>query len=118
MSAAAEHAIFHQHSLDLENPQVIDHETGPVRRRVREAICIYSEKNTMNKDKGLELDPIWFSLIESFLFLQYFVCLVLARISTGEFFAVNVLLVVILATLFLHRHPTHPPITPLFSRKF
>ena len=49
-------------ALDLENPQVIDHETGPVRRRVREAICIYSEKNTMNKDKGLELDPIWFSL--------------------------------------------------------
>ena len=64
MSAAAEHAIFNQHSLDLENPQVIDNETGPVnvRRRVREAICIYSEKNTMNKDKGLELDPIWFSL--------------------------------------------------------
>ena len=86
MSAAAEHAIFNQHSLDLENPQVIDHETGPVRRRVREAICIYSEKNTVNKDKGL----------------------------TGKFFAVNVLLVVILATLFLHRHPTHPPITPLF----
>ena len=51
------------------------------------------------------------------MFLQYFVCLVLARISTGEFFAVNVLLVVILATLFLHRHPTHPPITPLFFEK-
>ena len=62
MSAAAEHAIFNQHSLDLENPQVIDHETGPVRRRVREEICIYSEKNSMNKDKGLQLDPIWFSL--------------------------------------------------------
>ena len=33
------------------------------RRRVKEALHISTEKNPKNKDKGLELDPIWFSVV-------------------------------------------------------
>ena len=63
MSAAADHAIIHQHSLSFKNVQVVDHEPRAARRRVKEALHIRTEKNIMNKDKGLELDPIWFSVV-------------------------------------------------------
>ena len=54
MSAAAEHAIFEQHALDFNNVEVIDCE--------RHALHINAEKHSMNKDRGLELNPIWFCL--------------------------------------------------------
>ena len=63
MSAAADHAIIHQHSLSFKTVQIIDHEPRAARRRVKEALHIRTEKNPMNKDKGLELDPIWFSVV-------------------------------------------------------
>ena len=59
MSAAADHAIIHQHSLSFKTVQIVDHEPRAARRRVKEALHIRTEKNPMNKDKGLELDPIW-----------------------------------------------------------
>ena len=62
MSAAAEHAIFEQESLDFDGVEVIDCELHGVKRRVKEAIHINAEKHCMNKDKRLELNPFWFSL--------------------------------------------------------
>ena len=62
MSAAAEHAIFEQHALDFNNVEVIDCERHGMKRRVKEALYINVEKHSMNKDKGLELNPIWVSL--------------------------------------------------------
>ena len=63
MSAAADHAIIHEHSLSFKTVQIVDHEPRAARRRVKEALHIRTEKNPMNKDKGLELDPIWFSVV-------------------------------------------------------
>ena len=63
MSAAADHAIINQHSLSFKTVQIADHEPRAARRRVKEALHIRTEKNTMNKDRGLELDPIWFSVV-------------------------------------------------------
>ena len=63
MSAAADHAIINQHSLPFKTVQIVDHEPRAARRRVKEALHIRTEKNPMNKDRGLELDPIWFSVV-------------------------------------------------------
>ena len=63
MSAAADHAIINQHSLSFKTVQIVDHEPRAARRRVKEALHIRTEKNPMNKDRGLELDPIWFSVV-------------------------------------------------------
>ena len=67
MSAAADHAIIHQHSLSFKIVQIVDHEPRAepraARRRVKEALHIRTEKNPMNKDNGLELDLIWFSVV-------------------------------------------------------
>ena len=62
MSAAAEHKIFEQHAVDFDNVEVIDSERHGLKRRVKEALHIKTEKHSMNKDNGLELNPIWFSL--------------------------------------------------------
>ena len=43
------------------NVEVIDCERHGMKRRVKEALYINAEKHSMNKDKGLELNPIWFS---------------------------------------------------------
>ena len=60
MSAAA--AIFEQHALDFDNVEVIICEPHGLKRRVKEALHINAEKHSMNKDNGLELNTIWFSL--------------------------------------------------------
>ena len=63
MSAATDHAIINQHSLSFKTVQIVDHEPRAARRRVKEALHIRTEKNPMNKGRGLELDPIWFSVV-------------------------------------------------------
>ena len=62
MSAPAEYAIFEQHALDFDNVEMIDCERHGLRQRVKEALHINAEKHCMNKDKGLEWNPFWFSL--------------------------------------------------------
>ena len=61
---AADHAIINQHSLSFKTVQIVDHEPHAARRRVKEALHIRTEKNPMNKDRGLELDPIWFTRVK------------------------------------------------------
>ena len=51
-----------QPALDFDNVAVIDKERHGMKGRVKKALCINAEKNPMNKDRGLELNPIWFSL--------------------------------------------------------
>ena len=63
ITAAADHSIIHQHSLSFKTVQIVDHKPSAARRRVKEALHIRTEKNPMNIDKGLELDPIWFSVV-------------------------------------------------------
>lgn len=63
MSAAADHALNKAHHLDWEKVEIIDQEKRLMNRRVKEALWIHAEKNNMNRDKGLEIDPMWFSLI-------------------------------------------------------
>ena len=59
---AAEHAIFEQDALDIDNVEVNDCERHGMKRRDKEALYINAEKLSMNKDKGLELNPMWFSV--------------------------------------------------------
>ena len=56
-AAAAERTIFEQHALDFDNVEVIQYERHDMKRRVKEALYINVEKNPMNKDRGLELNP-------------------------------------------------------------
>ena len=72
MSAAADHALFHQHSLSFKTVQIVDHESCAARGRVKEALHIRTEKNPMNKDKGLEQDQIWFSVVWIFSYRDRF----------------------------------------------
>ena len=52
--------ILEQYALDLDNVKVIDCECHGLKRRVKEALHINAEKHSMNRDEGLELNPIWF----------------------------------------------------------
>ena len=56
MSAVADNAIIHQHSLSFKNVQIVEDEPRAARGRVKAPLQIRTEKNQMNKDKGLELD--------------------------------------------------------------
>ena len=54
--------FFEQHALAFDNVEVIDHERHGMKRKAKEAPYINAEKNPINKDRGLELNPIWFNL--------------------------------------------------------
>ena len=61
-SAAAEHALDTGHRLRWKEPVVLDicHALGA--RRVKEALWIHRKNPPMNRDRGLELSPLWLSL--------------------------------------------------------
>ena len=63
LSAAAEHAILKDHRLDWENPEVIDRDRKTLNRRVKEALLIRKRGAQLNKDNGLDIDPLWFSVL-------------------------------------------------------
>ena len=94
MFAAADHAILNYHTLDFVHVEVVDHEWRAIQRKVKEALHIVTEKKMMNKDNGLELDPIWFSLISESLANQ-----VLTLFPSY---------VVFIDITHRHRHLTHP----------
>ena len=62
LSAVAEHAIMRDHRINWTEPEVIDRDDRTISRRVKEALWINKTKDTMNKDRGLELNALWFSL--------------------------------------------------------
>ena len=51
MSAAAEHAIFEQHAVDIDNVEVIDYERQGMKRRVKD----YGSSVSFHQRRG-ELD--------------------------------------------------------------
>ena len=61
LSAAAEHALYNGHRLDPE-PAILDTSRGLGARRVKEALWIHNKNPSMNRDRGLELSPLWLSL--------------------------------------------------------
>ena len=64
LSAVADHAISYDHTIDWEKPEVLEKEKL-MNRRVTEELSLHTSGATMNKDKGLELNPLWLSLLTS-----------------------------------------------------
>ena len=63
-SAIREHVIRSKgHQIDWENVKVLEREPKEFSRRILEAIHIRTLKPKLNRDKGLDLDPIWDNLL-------------------------------------------------------
>ena len=62
-SAIKEHVGASGHKIDWDNIKVLDREPKDFPRRVREAIHIRKETPRLNRDKGLDLDPVWDNLL-------------------------------------------------------
>ena len=62
-SAAADHVLLEGHKMDFDNPVVLDRDKRLMSRRVKEALWLYSADKKMNRDQGLELNPLWFSVL-------------------------------------------------------
>ena len=63
LSAVADHAILLDHQMDWKHPQLLDRERNVWSRKVKEALWLGKTTKTMNKDRGMELNPLWFSVI-------------------------------------------------------
>ena len=72
------------HQLDWMSAKVIDREKRWRSRKVKEALWIRNTESTLNRDKGWDIDPLWFSLLygvkEMFLF-SFFLLLVFPLIA-------------------------------------
>ena len=64
-SALLEHLKKTGHSISLENVAVLANEPRYHARKIREAIKIHQHKPTLNRDQGLELDPVLLQLLPS-----------------------------------------------------
>ena len=63
-SAVREHVVRSKgHQIDWENVKVLEREQKEFSRRVLEAIQIRTQKPRLNRDQGLEIDPIWDNLL-------------------------------------------------------
>ena len=62
-SALKEHLEAAKHSCTLDNVKILEKEDDWFRRKVKEAIMIQRYHPTLNRDKGLELPPIYSSLL-------------------------------------------------------
>ena len=63
LSAVAEHATLENHRIEWKKAEVIDHEKKTVSRQVKEALWIHETEDKMNKDRGLEINTLWLSLL-------------------------------------------------------
>ena len=63
LSAIAEHALLCDHKVSWQAPKILCHEKGTVSRRVQEALWLAVTKDTVNRDQGLELSPLWLALM-------------------------------------------------------
>ena len=55
--------LLEGHKMDFDNPVVLDRDKRLMSRRVKEALWLYSMDKKMNRDQGLELNPLWFSVL-------------------------------------------------------
>ena len=64
LSAVEDHAIVLGHQMDREHPQLLDRERNVwSRKSQRGPVAKKKQNKTMNKDRGMELSPLWFSVI-------------------------------------------------------
>ena len=50
----------HSHNIQLEEAQVIVSEQHITKKKVKESLLIRRPPNSINLDKGLQLDNIWY----------------------------------------------------------
>ena len=62
-SAVKDHIHETGHKISIDNVKIIDKEENWHRRKIREAIQIARRSPTLNRDKGLELPPVYNSLL-------------------------------------------------------
>ena len=58
-SAVSEHLKTEKHHFDPNKVKILARETKDFARKILEAIHIRKEKPALNRDKGLDLDPVW-----------------------------------------------------------
>ena len=64
-SAISEHIRPTNHQFDPEQVEILAKETKDFPRRVLEAIYIKQQEPSLNRDQGLDLDPIWDPIIKN-----------------------------------------------------
>ena len=64
-SAISEHIRSTNHQFDPEQVEILAKEIKDFPRRVLEAIYIKQQEPSLNRDQGLDLDPIWDPIIKN-----------------------------------------------------
>ena len=62
-SAVKEHLEATNHRCSMENVKILEREENWYKRKIKEAIMIQRHQPTLNRDKGLELPPVYSSLL-------------------------------------------------------
>ena len=62
-SAINEHFTKTGHTINWADTKIIDRDSNTVRRKIKEAICIRKMKPTLNRDQGLDLPPIYNTIL-------------------------------------------------------
>ena len=63
LSAISEHKLNTGHQCSMKDVKILDDEENWHRRKIKEAINIYREKPTLNRDNGQELPPVLLQLV-------------------------------------------------------
>ena len=58
-SAVSEHLKTAKHHFDPDKVKILAREPKDFSRKILKAIHIRKEKPALNRDKGLDLDPVW-----------------------------------------------------------
>ena len=64
-STVSKHLKTNKHHFDANNVMVLAKEFKDFACKILEAIYIKQQKLALNRDKGLELDPVWDSILTS-----------------------------------------------------
>ena len=63
-TAYAKHVMENDHQILWKEARVIKNEPHLTKRKVKESLLIRRTANSMNPDKGLQLDNIWYPSIK------------------------------------------------------
>ena len=62
-SAIYEHQVTQRHSIDWDNPRILEREDNTTKRKLKEAIQIKKRNPSLNRDSGMDLPPIYGTLL-------------------------------------------------------